>query len=261
MWAGCARRSTAVTIPIRSARFAAPATRSMTGLERRHDWNQRWPVPKHVKPGRGALADRSTPERPPVAAHMGGLIGDARVVRAIGQAGDGLTAAKEEIGMAWIADRPAAGLFVELEQCAALADRDDVIDQLRFQLDIELVGLGERGVAPYRRPRDPQHMPMGARLARARGGGGWRLGAARQPEPVHLADHRIAGDAAKLRGDLARREPIRPEFLQRFDALIGPGHAPNSSPVTAAEKSRQNPLRAWPTTSWPDAYPRHRFTL
>src|SRR5262249_53155523 len=79
-------------------------------------------------------------------------------------------------------------------------------------------------------------MPMGARLARARGGGGWRLGAARQPEPVHLADHRIAGDAAKLRSDLARRQSIRPEFLQRFDALIGPGHASNSSPVAAAEE-------------------------
>src|SRR5262249_56687015 len=55
-------------------------------------------------------------------------------------------------------------------------------------------------------------------------------------EPVHLADHRIAGDAAKLRSDLARRQPIRPEFLQRFDALIGPGHASNSSPVAAAEE-------------------------
>src|SRR5262249_31205607 len=214
----------------------APATRSMTGLERRRDWNQRRPVSKHVKPGRSARADRSAPKRSPVAAHMGRLIGDARVVRAIGQAGDGLAAAKEEVGMAWIADRPSTGLLVELEQRAALADRDDVVDQLGLQLDIELVGLRERGVAPYRRPRNPQHMPMGARFARARGGGGWRLGAARQPEPMHLADHRIAGDAAKLRGDLARRQPIRPEFLQRFDALIGPGHAPNSSPVAAAEE-------------------------
>src|SRR5262249_33460744 len=128
MWAGCARRSTAVTIPIRSARFAAPATRSMTGLERRRDWNQRRPASKHAKPGRSAQADRSTPERPPVAAHMGRLIGDARVVRAVGQAGDGLAAAKEEIGMAWIADRPAAGLLVELEQRAAAANRRDVGD-------------------------------------------------------------------------------------------------------------------------------------
>src|SRR5499433_3614362 len=262
MSAGCARRSTAVTIPIQSAPSAAPAMRSMTGLARRRDWRQRRPaVSKRVKPGQNAGADRSTPERSPVAAHMGRLIGDARVVRAIGQAGDGLAAAKEEVGMAWIADRPSTGLLVELEQRAALADRDDVVDQLGLQLDIELVGLRERGVAPYRRPRNPQHMPMGARFARARGGGGWRLGAARQPEPMHLADHRIAGDAAKLRGDLARRQPIRPESLQRFDALIGPGHASNSSPVVAAEKSRRNPTRAWATTSWPDAYPRHRFTL
>src|SRR5215471_21410597 len=132
MWAGCARRSTAVTIPIRSARFAAPATRSMTGLERRRDWNQRWLVSKHVKSGRSAGADRSTPERPPVAAHMGRLIGDARVVRAVGQAGDGLAAAKKEVGMAGIADRPAAGLLVELEQGAALAKRDDVVDEFRL---------------------------------------------------------------------------------------------------------------------------------
>src|SRR5215470_673499 len=241
MSAGCARRSTAVTIPIQSAPSAVPAMRSMTGLGRRRDWSRCRPaVSKRVKPGQNAGADRSTPERSPVAAHMGRLIGDARVVRAIGQAGDGLAAAKEEVGMAWIADGPAAGLLVEFEQGAALAERDDVVEQLRFQLDIEFVGLGKRGVAPYRRPRDPQHVGMGARLARARSGG-WRLGAARQPEPVHLADHRIAGDAAKLRGDLARRQPIRPEFLQRFDALIGPGHASNSSPVAAAEKSRQNP--------------------
>src|SRR5215468_6632107 len=261
MSAGCARRSTAVTTPPRSVPSAAPATRSTTGLGRRRDWNQRRPVPKHVKPGRSARVDRSTPERPPVAAHMGRLIGDARVVRAVGQAGDGLAAAKEEVGMAGIADRPAAGLLVELEQRAALAKRDDVIDEFRLQLDLEFVGLGERGVTPYRWPRDPQHVRMGARLARARSGGGWRLGASRQPEPVHLADHGIAGNAAKLRGDLARRQPLYPEFLQCFDAFIGPGHAPNSSPVAAAEKSRQNPLRAWATTSWPDAYPRHRFTL
>src|SRR5262249_39886369 len=144
MSAGCARRSTAVTIPIRSARFAAPATRSMTGLERRRDWNQRRPVSKHVKPGRSAGADRSTPERSPVAAHMGRLIGDARVVRAIGQAGDGLAAAKEEVGVAWIADRPAAGLLLWLEQRAALAGREDVVDQLRLQLRIQLLGLGGR---------------------------------------------------------------------------------------------------------------------
>src|SRR5436309_1244134 len=83
---------------------------------------------RRALPERLAGPDRSTPERSPVAAHMGRLIGDARVVRAIGQAGDGLAAAQEEVGMAWIADRPAAGLLIEFEQRAALAERDDVVD-------------------------------------------------------------------------------------------------------------------------------------
>src|SRR5262249_57136928 len=121
-----------------------------------------------------------TPEGWRMGANLGRRIGDGRVVRAVGQAGDGLAAAKEEVGMAWVADRPAAGLLVELEQRAALADRDDVVDQLRLELDIELVGLRERGVAPYRRSRDPQHVRMGAGLARARGGGGGGLGRAPQ---------------------------------------------------------------------------------
>src|SRR5262245_66081365 len=100
----------------------------MTGWGRRRDWNPRRPAgSNHVEPGR-AGADQSTPERSPIAAHMGRLIGDARVVRAVGQAGDGLAAAKDEVGMAWVADRPAAGLLVELEQRAALAERDDVVD-------------------------------------------------------------------------------------------------------------------------------------
>src|SRR5262249_16621944 len=162
---------------------------------------------------------------------------------------------------AGIADRPAAGLLVEFEQGAALAKRNDVVDEVRLELDLEVVGLGERGVTPYRGPRDPQHMRMRARLAGWRSSGGWRFGGARQTEPVHFADHGIAGNAAKFRGDLARRQSLCPEFLQRFDALIGPGHAaiPRQSPRRRSPD--RIPLRAWATTSWPDAYPRHRFTL
>ena len=143
--------------------------------------------------------------------------------------------------MAGIADRPAAGLLGELEQGAALAERDDVVDQLGFRLDLELVGMRERGVAAHRRARDPQHVRMRARLARARRRRGRRLGAARQPEPVHLADHRIAGDAAELCGDLTRRQAVGPQLLQRLDAFVGPGHASSSSAVAAAAKSGQNP--------------------
>jgi hypothetical protein len=41
---------------------------------------------------------------------------------------------------------------------------------------------------------------------------------------MHLADHRVAGDAAELAGDLARRQSIRPQLLEELDALLGPAH-------------------------------------
>src|SRR5712691_4528927 len=163
------------------------------------------------------------------------------MVGAVGQAGDGLAAAEEEVGAARIADRPAAGLLGELEQGAALAERNDIVDQLGLGLGVELVGMRQRGIAPYRRARDPQHVRMGARLARARRRRGRRLGAPRQSEPVHLADHRVAGDAAKLCGNLTRRQPVGPKLLQHLDALVSPGHASSSSAVATAEKSGQNP--------------------
>src|SRR5260221_13028829 len=100
--------------------------------------------------------------------------------------------------MAGIVDRPAAGLLVELEQGAALANRDDVVDEFRLQLDLELVGLGERGVTPYRRPRGPQHVRMGACLARVRTGGACGLVAARPPEPVHLIHSGIAVNGSQI---------------------------------------------------------------
>src|SRR5690349_15402369 len=70
------------------------------------------------------------PERAALAAQVGRLIGHARVIGAVGQAGHRLTAAEEEVRLAGIADRPTAGVFGELEQGAALADRNDVIEQL-----------------------------------------------------------------------------------------------------------------------------------
>src|SRR6516165_8332928 len=253
MSAGCARRSTAVTIPIQSAPSAVPAMRSMTGLGRRRDWSRCRPaVSKRVEPRQSAGADRSTPERSPVAAHMGRLIGDARVVRAIGQAGDGLAAAKEEIGIAWIADGPAAGLLVEFEQRAALAERDDVVEQLRFQLDIEFVGLGERGVAPYRRPRDPQHVGMGARLARARSDSPSRC-----TLPITALRVMPPSSAAIWLAD----NPSVQSFFSvstRSSVQVMP-QIPRQSPRRRSPD--RIPLRAWTTTSWPDAYPRHRFTL
>jgi hypothetical protein len=42
---------------------------------------------------------------------------------------------------------------------------------------------------------------------------------------VHLAYDGIARNAvAEFGGDLARAQSLIPEFLEKFDALIGPGH-------------------------------------
>src|SRR3977135_2445375 len=62
------------------------------------------------------LQTELTPEWPPVATHIRRLMRDARRVGAVGQAGDALAAAEEEVGVAGVADRPAAGLLGELEQ-------------------------------------------------------------------------------------------------------------------------------------------------
>src|SRR3974390_3733580 len=65
-------------------------------------------------------AERGSLVAPAVGGRLGG---DARVVRAIGELVDGIAATEEEIPAAWIADRPAAGLFGELPPGPALLHR------------------------------------------------------------------------------------------------------------------------------------------
>src|SRR5205085_5290006 len=92
-----------------------------------------------------APSARSTP----VAPGCRRLIGNAPVVSAIGCSGEGLATAEEEIGLSRIADRPMALLAVQLQERAALPDRDDVLDQLRLGLRLVIVirHMRERGVA------------------------------------------------------------------------------------------------------------------
>src|SRR5690606_3069290 len=149
---------------------------------------------------------RLPPEMPLLAPAVGRrLIGDARVIRAIGQLVRGLAAAEKELAAAGIADRPAAGMLAELQQGLALLHRD--LDQLRLRLHVVVVG--ERRIAAHRRPRYPQHAARTG-LARARRGGGGALGAAREAEAVHLADYGVAGDAAEFRGDLTGGKAVSP---------------------------------------------------
>ena len=46
----------------------------------------------------------------------------------------------------------------------------------------------------------------------------------RQAQPVHLADHRVAGHPAQFLGDLAGRLALVPHALERLDTLVRPGH-------------------------------------
>src|SRR5262249_22926189 len=82
---------------------------------------------------------------------------DPRMVSAIGQAGDRVAAAEKEIAAAGIADRPAAGLLVQFQDGAALADRADVLDQLRFGLQVVIVGMRQCGIAADRCATDGGH--------------------------------------------------------------------------------------------------------
>src|SRR5204863_8061701 len=60
------------------------------------------------------------------------------------------------------------------------------------------------------------------RLARTRHRGGGSLGAAREAEAMHLADHGVTRDAAELGGDLACRKALPPQLLQKLDPIVGP---------------------------------------
>src|SRR5437660_5245913 len=158
----------------------------------RKDWNENDACS-------GTPASRAHGAPVPVAAPLvRRLIGDTRLVAAIGQADDRFAAAEEEVRVAGIADRPVALVFAQLEDRAALADRDDVLERLGLGLDLGLVGRdrlgGERGVAAHGIAHAAEHVRGRARLARPRPGAGRRLGASREAEAMHLADDRVARD-------------------------------------------------------------------
>src|SRR5262245_22662473 len=208
MWGACARRSTAAAPTIPSAPCADQATRSTSGSDASYGvW-------------------RSGAHRSPVAATIvGRLVGHAGMIGAVGKVCDRLAAAKEEIGGAWVADGPAAFRVRQFEQRAALADRHDVFQRLRLELRLQLVDGKpcQCGITADRGPRHvAQHVRRRPWLAWPWHRRGGRLGAARQAQPVHLANNRIAGDAAELGRDLARRLALRPQLLQKLHTVIGP---------------------------------------
>src|SRR5262245_60750700 len=63
---------------------------------------------------------------PPIAPRLRRLVGNAPVITAIRRPSVGLPTAEEEVRLTRVSDRPMALLVVELEERAALPDRDDV---------------------------------------------------------------------------------------------------------------------------------------
>src|SRR5690242_17819974 len=101
------------------------------------------------------IAARSVAEcRLVAAAVIGRLEGDTAMEAAIGLVLGAVAAAEEEVRARRIADRPVAGALVELQQRLALLDRD--LQQFRFRLD--LVVIGQRGVAADLRALHPDHV-------------------------------------------------------------------------------------------------------
>src|SRR6202521_647119 len=100
-----------------------------------------------------ALVAEPLSRRPPLAAAVRRrLVGNPAVVAAVRHAHHCLAAAEEEIRLSRVPDRPMAFFVIELDQRAALTDRDDVVDQLRLGLEIVFIGGArcERSIAAYR---------------------------------------------------------------------------------------------------------------
>src|SRR5712671_28660 len=173
------------------------------------------------------------------------------MVSAIGETFDGLAAAKEEVRRAWVADRPMALAFGQFKNRTALSDRNDIFDQFEFGLEFGLVGMqwSKSRVATNARPRNSHERAMGPRLALAWHRGRWALGAPGQTQTMHLSDHRIAGNAAKLRRNLGSRQSIAPKLLEEFHAIICPVHGFTVLGARAAAPQNPTPPAGQPKSS------------
>src|SRR6266853_705067 len=147
--------------------------------------------------------------------------------------------------------------FGQLKNRTALSDRNDIFDQFGLGLEFLLIRmqLSKGRVATYARPRNSHERAMGPRLALAWYGGRRVLGAPGQTEPMHLSDHRIAGNAAKLRRNLGGRQPIAPQLLEEFHAIVCPVHGFTVLGNRAAARQNPNPPAGQPKAAVGDALP------
>src|SRR5690606_33100602 len=173
------------------------------------------------------------------------LVGQPRMVAAVGSALADIIAAEVEVFRQGVAVRPLAGPLGQFREYQPPRDRhDDVLDrpqQLpRNGFDVVLClqgGCPDRRGDGARRPRCRLAGGGVARLFGPRRSAG-RAAATRKFQPVDLADYRVAADAPEMRRDLAGAEPLRPEFPQEFDAFVIPVH---KDPLLDDPRRNRNP--------------------
>ena len=158
------------------------------------------------------------------AAVAGRLIGDPRVMRAIGQAGQRLAAAEEEFRTGGIADRPVAGGLVEFQQRQPLAHRHHVVVGDRIRLQSRLRTHAPARCCRARPGATTRIMCWAGRALRWRGAA--EEGLLARPERPSRWTLPITAFRVTFPSSAAiwlAESPAFPEFLQLLDAIVGPG--------------------------------------
>ena len=182
--------------------------------------------------GAGCGPVRSAPERF-LACAAGRRRGRVRRSRGLR---DGAAAAEGEAVRRRVADRPLAHVGAQGQHGGRARLFVDIADGRRARRACGAGSARRRGAdgAGLTGRGGPRRLEDGA-------GGLRRRGAARQAQPVHLADHRVAGDPAQLLGDLAGRKAVQPELLERVRRVRRSSPCLASSRLSTPAASRRTP--------------------
>ena len=173
-----------------------------------------------------------------VAVKRGGLprsVSSAMMVVAVRAIAGGVLAAETEIGSVRVTDRPLADMPVKL------GHRPDPPRSLELKHDRLSLGAcaWRRSQAPWWRG--------GSSDSTGGPDAGWRVPAgspAGKTQAMDLADDGVAGDTAKLFGDLRGAQSLKPQGLQTLDARVGPagvGHWDDPCCRAPIERTQHGP--------------------
>jgi len=162
---------------------------------------------------------------------LGRLIRQTAMVQTVGPAGHRRTAIPE-VRTARVAERPAThGLFQFDDSDPERHRHDDALVGLGLGLRLHQWGDRQRCCTAHNsrgahdRPRGAMDRLRGRRGARTQRGRAWRFGAARETEPMNLADDGVSGQSMTEQDcDLARALALEPVLPKLIHPLIRPGH-------------------------------------